>query len=290
MKSISKKFIRQRSIIFIICFLSLTASIWADDLKPLWPKPSAEQWYWYEPETGLSLEQVDAILRDAAAGQTAFWCSKFFNSLFTIRESRLELKKGGNSAGEIRFKTSWVGINGASGRGSYNCSIPLDSVRQMSLFYNSRGGGEPWQLKMALTDSSFVFYFKDEKAARQFGNAFGSILAVKGLGIKVPKLGVRTCDLTPGQVEALEKSRIENALIIDVAIDSPADQAGLRPLDVITEFDGVTIKNNSHFISLLEAKASGTKVTLTCLRREKVMENDKERFVWTPKTVEIKVK
>lgn len=195
------------------------------------------------------------------------------------------------SVKNIKFKTSWAGINNASGmRGSYTCLVSPDTILEMSLFYNPGAGNDPWRLKITLADTFFFFFFKDENAARQFGNAFASILGAKGLSLKFSKFGMATGDLTAGQAEALGKTRVENVLIMDVAIDGPADQAGLRPLDVITEVNGIKIKNNSHFISMMEEIPSGTKLSVTCLQREKTTEDDQEKFVWKPKTLEATVR
>ncbi|AEJ19938.1 PDZ domain-containing protein [Gracilinema caldarium] len=285
---IFEKLIRQRGLILFALVLLLNHPIWTDDIDSVWPTPSTEQWYWYEPDSSLSPDQVSNILNNVALSQTHFRYSKYFNSLFTLQESRLDLKKNSISSAAIRIKTTWVGINEASGRGSKNLTIPLASISNISLFYSSRGKNEPWYIKLLLNDdSSFIFYFKDEMLARQFGSALGSALSRQGLSLKIPRLGIITGDLSPGQAEAIGKSRIENMLLIDVAIDGPADQAGLRTLDVITEFNGVTIKNKSHFLSIVESMASGENANITFLRREKATENDKEHYIWTQKTVKI---
>ena len=134
---------------------------------------------------------------------------------------------------------------------------------------------------------SYVFYFKDEDFARRFGNAVASTLAQKGINQKFSKLGLLTADLTPAQAEALGKTRIDNVLVKIVAIDGPADKANIQPLDVITEVNDVKIKNYSHFNSLIEDIASGTKITLTCLRRTEVVEKDQKQFDWKPIVIEV---
>jgi hypothetical protein len=293
MKETLKRLILKRSFIILtcFCFLIMGAPLSAETLiQTIWPGLSPEQWYWYEPETNFPLEQIEVIFKDAETVKTSFWYAKFPNSLYTIQNTQFEMAKD-KSVKNIKFKTSWAGINNASGmRGSYTCLVPPDAVREMSLFYNSSASNDPWRLKVTLIDSVFIFFFKDENAARQFGNAFASILGAKGLSLKFPRFGMVTSDLTAGQAEALGKSRIENVLITNVAIDGPADKAGLRPLDVITEVNGIKIKNNSHFISLMEGIPSGTKLSVTCLQREKTTEDDKEKFVWKPKTLEATVR
>jgi hypothetical protein len=291
MKETLKRLILKRSFIILACFclFIIGASLLAET-QTIWPALSPEQWYWYEPETNFPFERIKSIFKDAETAKTSFWYAKFPNSLYTIQNTQFEIAKD-NTVKEIKFKTSWAGINNASGKhGSHTCSVTPDAVREMSLFYNPRAGNDPWRLKVTLIDTFFFFFFKDENTARQFGNAFSSILGAKGLDLKLPKLGIITGDLTAGQAEALGKTRVENVLITDVAIDGPADKAGLRPLDVVTEVNGIRIKNNSHFISLIEGIPSGTKLSVTCLQREKTTEDDKEKIVWKPKTLEATVR
>lgn len=56
-------------------------------------------------------------------------------------------------------------------------------------------------------------------------------------------LGVRPDDVTFSDARRLNLSEVEGALVLDVEPGSPADQAGLRPDDVITELDGQRIEN-----------------------------------------------
>jgi S1-C subfamily serine protease len=49
--------------------------------------------------------------------------------------------------------------------------------------------------------------------------------------------------LTPDLAAALDLEESDGILVNDVVADSPADQAGLKPADVITEFDGKPIQN-----------------------------------------------
>ncbi|MBU1912837.1 MAG: PDZ domain-containing protein, partial [Candidatus Omnitrophica bacterium] len=147
-----------------------------------------------------------------------------------------------------------------------------------------------WCLRMSADVGSgdlYVFYFKDEDFARRFGNAVASILAQKGLILKFSKLGLSIADLTPAQAEALGKTRIENVLVTLVAIDGPADKANIQPLDVITEVNGVKVRNLSHFLSIIDGIASGTKITLTCLRRTEVVEKDQKQSDWKPIVIEV---
>ena len=138
------------------------------------------------------------------------------------------------------------------------------------------------------SDNLYAFFFKDdEDFARRFGNAVASILAQKGISLKLPKLGLSYADLTPAQAEALGKTRIDNVLVTLVAIDGPADKANIQPLDVITEVNGVKVRNLSHFNSIIHGIVSGTKITLTCLRRTEVEDKGQKQSVWKPTVIEM---
>jgi len=50
---------------------------------------------------------------------------------------------------------------------------------------------------------------------------------------------------------------------MEVASGSPADEAGLRPGDVITAIDGTTLDDEHPFLNVLYAYEPGDTVTLT---------------------------
>ena len=84
-------------------------------------------------------------------------------------------------------------------------------------------------------------------------------------------LGVFPQDITPGLAEQFNLSDQNGALVGDVLPDAPAEKAGIKPGDVITEFDGKQI-NDANSLRLLASETSpGTKVTVKLLRngREK---------------------
>jgi len=292
---------------FCLLFISTYVSA-ADSPQPpwrttVWPALSSTQWYWYEPQTNLTVEQVDAVFKEVAATNILLIDYRCTDMVITVKNAQLEIeqpkkgKKANNGSVEpeqatISIDTDWVknSVPKSSGSGSY--SIPLNVVQRINLQYISNANNK-WCLKMAgdvgyddLYDI-YIFYFKDEDFARRFGNAVASILAQKGFSLKFPKLGLSIADLTPAQAEALGKTRIDNVLVTLVAIDGPADKANIQPLDVITEVNGVKVRNYSHFNSLIEGIASGAKITLTCLRRTEVAEKDQKQFDWKPIAIEV---
>lgn len=276
---------------FYLLFISTCVS--ASDLpestsQPVWPALSPAQYYWYEPETGLTVEQADAIFKEVTTAEISLLMSQYPNKTCIVKSIHSVIgksKKGKKvNNGSLKLGNIWEGYSEL-----YPTDIALSTIQKMDLYYVSKAKNK-WLLSVSAVDDSYQFFFKDEDSAHKFGNAVASILAQEGLSLKLSKLGLFTADLTPEQAQALGKTRIDNALVTLVAIDGPADKADIQPLDVITEVNGVKVKNYSHFNSLIESIASGTKITLTCLRRTEIEDKDQKKSVWNPKVFEVTAK
>lgn len=66
----------------------------------------------------------------------------------------------------------------------------------------------------------------------------------------------------------------EGALVTEVVEDSPAEKAGIKPKDVIVEFDGIEIKNPNHLKNTVSTSEVGKEVEVTVIRdgEEKTLE------------------
>ncbi len=288
------------------CLLFISIRISAADLpqpvsQSIWPTLNPTQWYWYEPEVNLTVEQVDTIFKNVVATKISLFDSRYSNVVFSVENIQPSIEKPKETkkdytvepwkSASIRVKTYCTSTTGnTAANGPYTILMPLDDIQKMFLYYLSNANNSQWLMRIAAADSSKDFYFKDEDSARKFGSAVASVLTQKGFSLKFHKLGLSTADLTPAQAEALGKTRIDNVLVTLVAIDGPADKAGIQPLDVITDVNSVKVKNYSYFNSLIEGIASGTKVTLTCLRRTEIVEKDQKQFVWKPTVIEVTAK
>jgi serine protease Do len=82
-------------------------------------------------------------------------------------------------------------------------------------------------------------------------------------------LGIIIQRLTPELASSFGlESDTTGLLVGDVADDSPADNGGIEPGDIIVEFDGKQVKDMGAFRNLVAAKSPESKVTLVVLRGE----------------------
>ena len=79
-------------------------------------------------------------------------------------------------------------------------------------------------------------------------------------------LGVMIQDLTPDLAKAFKLDRTTGALVGDVSPGSPADKAGLKSGDVITQFNGQAIQNASQLKLRVAETAPGSKAPVIVSR------------------------
>ncbi|MER3445317.1 MAG: peptidase [Candidatus Dadabacteria bacterium] len=82
-------------------------------------------------------------------------------------------------------------------------------------------------------------------------------------------LGVLVQQITPDIAEGLGLTEPRGALVSDVTPGSPADKAGIKRQDIITEFNGQKINDMQELPRLVAATPPGTEVTLKFLRNGK---------------------
>lgn len=87
-------------------------------------------------------------------------------------------------------------------------------------------------------------------------------------------LGVGIQSLSPAQARALELDRPTGAVVNQIERGSPADKAGLKPYDVVLQFDGQPIKNSADLPPLVAQTAVGKEVKVDILRDGKRMSLD----------------
>jgi serine protease Do len=89
----------------------------------------------------------------------------------------------------------------------------------------------------------------------------------KGGTVERGFLGIEFKDITPDLAAALDlEEDTRGALISDVIKDSAAYKAGLKPYDVIIEFEGKPVEKSNEFLSRVAMLSPDTKVDLVVLR------------------------
>ena len=172
-------------------------------------------------------------------------------------------------------QTVTMGIISATGRGGFGIVDYEDFIQTDAAINPGNSGG-------ALTDSE--------------GRVIGINTAIltssrggQGIGFAVPanlargvmdqiirdgrvvrgSLGVAIQPLTPDLARQFKLSEPAGALIGDVTSGSSAAQAGLKPGDVITEFNEKKIADPRHLRLIVSQMKPGTKVSFTILREGK---------------------
>ena len=82
-------------------------------------------------------------------------------------------------------------------------------------------------------------------------------------------LGVSIQDVTPDLAKEFGATENKGALVGDVLEDSPASKAKLERGDIITTYDGVTVRDSNHLRGLVADTAPGTTARLSVLRNKK---------------------
>ena len=82
-------------------------------------------------------------------------------------------------------------------------------------------------------------------------------------------LGVFPQTLSSTLRKAFGAPEAKGALVSEVVADSPAARAGLQPGDVVTEYDGRTIRRADDLVWLVATTLAGRKVALACMRNGK---------------------
>src|SRR3954451_13996843 len=84
--------------------------------------------------------------------------------------------------------------------------------------------------------------------------------------VRRAKLGVTIQGISPDMAQAMNLPNTRGALVSTVDAGSPADKAGLKQGDVITQFNGKDVADNNQLRNAVANTTPGSKVSLTVLR------------------------
>jgi Do/DeqQ family serine protease len=99
-----------------------------------------------------------------------------------------------------------------------------------------------------------------------------AVAAQSGGRLVRPWFGARLQEVTTDIADSLAIDPPHGALITEVAADSPAARAGLKPGDAIVKIDGVDVDAPQGFDFRFATKELGTKTTLTYVRAGQIVE------------------
>ncbi len=85
--------------------------------------------------------------------------------------------------------------------------------------------------------------------------------------VRRSKMGISLAELTRPFAEQLDLEPDQGVVAYQVAAESAAEEAGLQPLDVITEFAGVRVHNPTELRRVIERRPVGTKQPLRLIRK-----------------------
>lgn len=81
-------------------------------------------------------------------------------------------------------------------------------------------------------------------------------------------IGVEVQDLTPELAESFKRPNTSGALIAGVLKGGPADQAGVKPGDILMAVDGKTVTDSSVMLDLIAALSPGKTATILVMRNQ----------------------
>jgi Do/DeqQ family serine protease len=80
------------------------------------------------------------------------------------------------------------------------------------------------------------------------------------------RIGIAIQDVTPGLAQALELATDRGALVTQVEPGSPAEQAGIKPGDVVVEIDEQTIDSGADLRNTVGLVRAGSAISVTAIR------------------------
>jgi serine protease Do len=89
---------------------------------------------------------------------------------------------------------------------------------------------------------------------------------IKGEEIEYSWLGVTVQDVTKDLAEFFKMEEKQGALVIDVFPKGPADEAGIKPDDIIIAFDGKKVKNHNDLINMVSHTKVGKTLKIKIIR------------------------
>ena len=184
----------------------------------------------------------------------------------------------GDPTGRELAGTTTFGIIGATAR-EVNIDGRTNTYLQTDAAVNPGNSGGP-----LLNMAGEVIGITSAKTVTSSYDEFGNAISAEGLGFAIPindamkivsQLITRGYVLRPGigvsivtwdALSAQKYETVEGMLVYTVTKDGPADEAGLRPNDIIVEVDGTPVPTQDEFVAHVKAKTVGDTLELKVWR------------------------
>ena len=82
-------------------------------------------------------------------------------------------------------------------------------------------------------------------------------------------IGVETQDITPELADSFGLQRSSGAIIAGVVRNGPADQAGIKPGDILLAVEGKPVGDTTEMLNLIAQLPPGGKARMTVLRKNR---------------------
>jgi serine protease DegQ len=82
-------------------------------------------------------------------------------------------------------------------------------------------------------------------------------------------IGIESQDITPELADSFGLARDSGPIIAGVVRGGPADNAGIRPGDILLSIDGVAVANTADMLKLIAQLKPGAKATMTVVRNKR---------------------
>ena len=94
--------------------------------------------------------------------------------------------------------------------------------------------------------------------------------------LQKPQIGVKIMNIDENTKDALDLNSTEGAIVVEVTPKSPADEAGIKPQDIILKFLGEDVKNKEQLASMIRKQEIGKIATITIDRNGEIIELEVE--------------
>jgi len=184
----------------------------------------------------------------------------------------------GDPTGRELAGTTTFGIISATAR-DVNIDGKTNTYLQTDAAVNPGSSGGP-----LLNMAGEVVGITSAKTVTASYDEYGNAISAEGLGFAIPindAMKVISQLITSGYVlrpgigvtigawdalSAQEYGTVEGMLVVSVTKDGPADEAGLRPNDIIVEVDGAAVPTQDEFVAHVKSKSVGDSLELKVWR------------------------